>query len=404
MKDSVKNKHVIFLLILGVLVNSLHFCTEPPDEDSRIIPMENAGSRLVIINEVVSWDTTVTLGKVSGKPSDSLLLVLEAEVSPPMLDDTQLQATDITIQGNKAYVSYNIQGEPFGGGVEVYDISAIDNPQLLDGILIDDSDVNGLYVHGSDLFLAIAKESGGPGNYAAVEKFTLAGGLPGTESELVDLPSWAATDVVTSGQNLFVTTGADDGYICILNRNTLEFLDTLQVDDARGIGVDGQNLAVIAGTPARLLVFDGELGDLLGDYTLEGATIPFSKSTVEILGGKALVGIGDGGAQIICLDSGAPLVGLPAPILDDLPVELTVTNAVTAQGDVVFMANGEAGVYVGQTNTQLTSNNCNINEMALVGKLQLGDDQSVNHISYRSGMLFIASGLGGLKIISIVDA
>lgn len=388
------------ILVLGTLLS----CTEPPDE-TRIATMTNAANRVTAINEVVAWDTTVTLGKASGQPTDSLLLILEAEVSPPSLEGVSLQATDISIHGSKAYVSYNIQGENFGGGVDVFDISDINEPELIGGILIDDSDVNGLYVHGNEMFLAIAKEPGADTEYAALEIIQLSGGIPETNSEIINLPSWAATDVVVSGNNVFVTTGAENGYICILDRSNLTFIDSIQVDDARGVSVESQTVAVIAGTPARLFVFDGDAGELLGEYSLTGASIPFSKSTVEIIGGKALVGIGDGGTNIVCLGDGvgSVLAELAAPSVVGLAPELTVTNAVTAQGDIVFMANGEAGVYVGQTDRQLTSNNCNIDELNLVGKLIFDEDQSVNHVAYRSGVLFIASGLGGLKIVSIED-
>jgi len=388
----------IILLVIGILLS----CTEPPEE-TRISIMTEFAGRITPVNEVISWDTTMTLGKTAGKPTDSLLLVFEAEVSPPSIEGVLLQATDISIHGNKAYVAYNIEGEGFGGGVDVFDISDINEPELIGGILIDDSDVNGLYIHGNKMFLAIAKQPGTEIEYAALERIELSGGIPGTNSETVDLPSWAATDVVVAGNNVFVTTGADNGYICILDAASLAFVDSIQIDDARGVGVESQNVAVIAGTPARLFVFDGDAGELQGEYSLSGASIPFSKSTVEIIGGKALVGIGDGGTNIVCLSDGDILADLAAPIVSGLPAELTVTNAVTAQGDIVFMANGEAGVYAGQTNRQLTSNNCNIDELNLVGKLIFDEDQSVNHVAYKSGVLFIASGLGGLKIVSIED-
>jgi hypothetical protein len=37
----------------------------------------------------------------------------------------------------------------------------------------------------------------------------------------------------------------------------------------------------------------------------------------------------------------------------------------------------------------------------MLGKLQFGMSQSVNHVAYRSSHLFIAAGLGGLKIVKV---
>ncbi len=37
----------------------------------------------------------------------------------------------------------------------------------------------------------------------------------------------------------------------------------------------------------------------------------------------------------------------------------------------------------------------------MLGQLQFGTVQSVNHVAYKSDHLFIAAGLGGLKIVKV---
>ena len=41
-------------------------------------------------------------------------------------------------------------------------------------------------------------------------------------------------------------------------------------------------------------------------------------------------------------------------------------------------------------------------DIALLGQLRFDDLQSVNHVEYEDGMLFVATGLGGLKIVKVV--
>ena len=43
-------------------------------------------------------------------------------------------------------------------------------------------------------------------------------------------------------------------------------------------------------------------------------------------------------------------------------------------------------------------------QLTMLGRLRFGDLQSVNHVTYRSGHLFIAAGLGGLKIVKVNGA
>ncbi len=393
----------IWLLQLGLagLILIVASCTESNVQD-RVVTMTGSdlSGRLQEIHEVVSWDTTVTLKKTSGRARDSLLLILQAETSTPVLDGNALQATDISIEGNRAYVTYALRGDAFGGGVDVFNITDNTKPVLEAGIYIKDSDVNGICVTGNDMYLAIAREPGSGVEYAALEHFTLKGGLPGTKSDLIDLPSWAATDVTVSGNQVFVTTGAVNGYICILNKTSLALVNQISLEDARGVAAENNKVAVFAGTPAHLYYLNSE-GSALADYSLTGATIADSKSTVEVLGGKAIIAAGDGGMQIVCLESGDILGEIPVPAVNGLDASVCVANAATANNDLIFIANGEAGVYAVQCDKSLNANQCDTGSLQLQGKLVFDTNISANDVLYRAGTLFVASGLGGLKIISI---
>jgi hypothetical protein len=153
--------------------------------------------------------------------------------------------------------------------------------------------------------------------------------------------------------------------------------------------------------PARLVTFDRGGGTVEFDYTLTGATIEFSKSTVELKDGKAFIGVGDGGTQIVCLSDGSVLQEVAQPLVNGLTADKTVTNAVTAYKRTMFMANGEAGVYVAMAPENFDKKGCEVEPLNIVGSIRFDELQSANHVLYRNDMLFVATGLGGLKIVSV---
>ena len=92
---------------------------------------------------------------------------------------------------------------------------------------------------------------------------------------------------------------------------------------------------------------------------------------------------------------------MPQPNVAGLDATVTVTNAATTDNKTLFMANGEAGVYVAMAVTRFDSKDCTVDNLQLLGKFRFDDFQSVNHVTYRNDVLFIAGGLGGLKILTV---
>ncbi|MDH4275470.1 MAG: hypothetical protein OEW08_10560, partial [Gammaproteobacteria bacterium] len=364
---------------------------------------EQLGSRVSYQQTVVSIDTSQVLSKtgpssyaVASAPAQDVTLALVAEVSPPTINGLTLQATEVRVLGNRAYVTYNYQGDTFAGGIEVFDISRPSAPKLVSSALFDDTDVNGVAIQGDTLYLASATSNSAFSSPAILEVMNLQGGLLTSSSTVIGLPSYAGTDVDIAGNYIYVTSGAANGVLSIFSRNDLNLWSRVSIDDARGVDADSEAIAVVAGTPGRIHTHDYTTGIALSQYNLTGATIPNSKSTVEIKQGKAFLGMGDGGAQIICLDTGVVMATINPPVIAAFPPERTVTNAVTAYKRAMFIANGEAGVYVALADQNFNANRCVVNNLTVVGKLQFAQEQSVNHIVYRADMLFVASGLGGV--------
>ena len=84
------------------------------------------------------------------------------------------------------------------------------------------------------------------------------------------------------------------------------------------------------------------------------------------------------------------------------PIFRSVTNAVDASGQYVYISNGEAGVYVAQASQALEnlSGDTPIS-LTVLGKLRFSSQQSVNHVAFNGSTLVVASGLGGVKIVTV---
>ncbi|MDH5216515.1 MAG: hypothetical protein OEX19_02395 [Gammaproteobacteria bacterium] len=392
-----------FYIVLFVV---FYGCTEINTAPLEITnDQDTLSGRVSLSNEVLTIETTTSSQKpgIRAKAKDELTLTLVATVTPPSHEGQVLQANEIIIKGNRAYVGYNVKGETYLGGVDVFDISDPGKPVLTSSAILNNSDVNGLAIQGNTLYLATASGNASLTSPAALEIIEL-DGLDLTDNhQLIDLKSYAATDVDISGNTLYVTSGADGGQVVQIDANTLEVNTELALEDARGVDTDGLQVGVVAGTTARLLSFDSKTNENEGDYLLDGATIPFSKSTIEIKKGMAVLGLGDGGTQVVCLSDGRVLEHITPPVVAGLDSSVTVTNAATAYKRSIFISNGEAGVYVAMTDSNISSNKCELDNLELVGKLQLDMKESVNHVTYRNDVLFVAAGTGGLQIVQIED-
>ena len=401
-----KSIHVILLIAVLTIVGILSYCTEPPN-DGRIILENNISTlsnRVTYLNEVIEIDTSLQTPGLAKSAVHPVSLVLIAEVDPPSIDGQILQATDVFVKSNKAYVSYNMIGEPYLGAVDIFDVRDEEDPELKSSMLFTDSDVNGLTFEGVYLYLAMATNREEFDSPAVVEKVRIRHNELTDETETFDVPSWAATDVEVTRNHLFVTSGADSGYVTVIKLRNDEVVFSYPVEDARGVATDGRDVAVVAGTPARLVTFDYNSGEILNDFSLEGATINFSKSTVEIHRRKAVLALGDGGTQIICLEDGAVIDQIAPPVVTDLDPSVTVTNAASTDSRTLYMSNGEAGVYVAYTRDRFDSRDCDVDDLQMIGQFRFDDLQSVNNVKAKGHYLFIAGGLGGLKILRVTEA
>ncbi|MEX2117904.1 MAG: hypothetical protein WEB37_13570 [Bacteroidota bacterium] len=370
-------------------------------------PGDLAGRVVYYDDRNVGLDTTVApSGGMLAKSLAPLNMKYRAQVYPPSVNGTALQATHIVLVGSYAYVSYNMAGSTYVGGVDVFDVSNKNKPTLISQAIFSQSDVSAVTYSNGKIYLAEATGDTTFTYPAVVEEITLASNKLSLTSRRVGITSFAATDVVVSGGKLFATSGSGGigvGGLSVIDLTTFTVTASDPFLDARSIDLYGATAVVMQGTPARLRSYNTGTNAFLGSTDVGGANIAESKSTVRIALDRGFVACGDEGTKVVNLNTGALIDSLPSVTVVGLDPSLTVTNAVSFYKDLVFMANGEAGVYIAQAVVNLETVPTTDPNLTLRGVMQFGTAESANFVASFNGLVFVATGLGGLNIVEILN-
>lgn len=346
--------------------------------------------------------------KVPGAPSRfmaprAIKLKLTAEIDPPSINGQVLQATSVAITGTLAVVSYNMRGATYLGAIDVVDISDPKKPALRSRALLQNADVNGISTDGAHVYAAEATGDTGFASPAALEGITLSGSnLILTGGYRGGLSSFAGTSTAVANTKVYATSG--DGGALFAYDLPAWTATSVSLHDARWVDVAAGTVAVVQGTPGRLAVFNATNLASLGSFPFTGADIAESKSTVQLVGGKAFIAAGSGGVQVLSATTGTVVGTVPRPDAASLGLDpsVVVTNAASVDEDLIFISNGEAGVYVAQGDQFFSATGSEAQQtITMLGRLGFDKLQSVNHVAYQAGNLFIAAGLGGLKIVKV---
>ncbi|MFQ6616432.1 MAG: hypothetical protein ACE5HZ_06650 [Fidelibacterota bacterium] len=383
----------------------------PGDQSNDRIAITNDEGRLedrvqYYTEQEVTVDSAGTRPLAKRVASQDFSLKLVAEVTPPSIDGQVLQATSVVIKGNRAIISYNMRGEPYLGAIDVFNISKKKTPKLTSEALFNDTDIHSVSFDAGNVYAATATGDPAFSNPAVLEVIRLTGDKLILEgNERIPLASFAGTCIEATEDVIYATSG-DDGGLGTFDPSSLDPISAIPLHDARWVDVEDDKVVVVQGTPGQLSVFDENDLTPLGTYSFNGADVAESKSTVEILGGKAFVAGGSGGVQILSVVTGSVVGNIPRPDPDALGLDesVVVTNAVSVDDDLLFISNGEAGVYVAQGSEEFDKTGSEEQqEITVLGKLRFDDLQSVNHVTYKGKYLIVAGGLGGLKIVEIED-
>lgn len=352
-------------------------------------------------------------GSLAGPPRSpqssmaSYQLKLRAEVASPIVNGQTLQATSVSIVGSLAVVSYNMIGNPYVGGVDVIDISNQQHPVLVSQALFTNTDVSAVTTSGTNVYVAEATGDTGFVAPAAFEIMQLQGNnLVLSGNRRMGLTSFVATSVAASGTKAYATTG-DAGSLFVIDPTTFAKTDSVAMHDARWVTVGGGKVVVVQGTPGQIWVYnESNMTPVAGSpFAFAGATVAESKSQAEIAGGKAFIAAGDSGVRVHSISTGLKVGTVPRPNPDSLGLSssVVVTNAVAIDQDLLFISNGEAGVYMAQGSQAFSATGAETQQtITMIGRLRFANLQSVNHVAIQNKYLIIAAGLGGLKIVQVI--
>jgi hypothetical protein len=322
-----------------------------------------------------------------------------------VFEAARLQATSVTMNGDHQVVSYAVAGAPHLGGIQVFQKFTKD-PVLRSQVLFRDTEIHAADVAQGFVYGAGATEPGTFTDLAELERFKLEGSkLTLDQYARIGLPSFAATGVTRDERNVYATSGTTGG-LSVLDPGTLATTTFYALDDARWVAVEKNQVAVARGGAlgGNLAVYDEAAGALsaAGLLPFDGADTPEAKTTVEIKKGNAYIAAGRAGVRVISLATGAVRATLDPPVVAGLDPADVAANAVTVDNDLMFISFGGAGVYVAKAG-------CRFDELkdgdplvlTVLGHLAFGDFASTNHVAYLGDHLFVASGLGGLKIVRV---
>ncbi len=417
---TIQRHQTVFLLILGFSLFGYMACTvnnnSASDPDYEIENSESElGQRITETDReipVVSGSSTQTKQKFNR----DFTLNMVAEIDVPVVNDAETQATMVNIFGNsaRAVVSYNVKGDEHIGALDAIQVSssARNAIRVRSGIKFSSAKANAAYIDENRVWVAHSSENGdltGEDGFSAVRSFGLSGFNINDNPSHFGLPGFAANSVHESNDNLYVTSGSNAG-LTILNNDLSDEIDFIDIPEARWVDTDDERIAVLAGSAdsdsetGTLHLFNKSDRSQLAEYPFDGANTPEAKNTVELIGDLAIVAAGQYGTHLINLITGEIVATIPVPdaaSLDLNPDEVE-SNAASADDEFIFIANGEAGVFVAKASQDLRSYSSG-DELTvdLLGYLQFDEFQSANHVAFRNNILFVAAGLGGVKAVTL---
>jgi hypothetical protein len=377
---------------------------------------------------------------------------LVANVAPPTTPNGVLvRATHVTFNSKYAIVTYNREGATFAGALEVYDISNASHPVRISQALFDDMDANVVSSPDEDLtgitngrlYVGGARKIAGTGHVrpAVLSEFSITNGLLGPSVKSIELDGYSTNSIARYGPLVMTSSGNADcdsptdplrGGTAVTRTKIFETgspleglkLKTFCRSQAVAVHHAGPTetsylAALEAGENAKLHVYDmivaykskpsRLLTTTMRTIDLGSVTPVDNKNSMAINRGLVWIAAGDAGVKAFNLGtfSSTPAYTLFA---DDVP-DVTA-NSISIDGDTAYVAYGEAGVYVAKipqcndpTKLVATQVNCSTSGLPLENKVldwygkfsNVGG--SANFAAAKNGLVFVAGGQGGLRII-----
>ncbi|MDR2037526.1 MAG: DUF4114 domain-containing protein [Bacteroidales bacterium] len=226
------------------------------------------------------------------------------------------------------------------------------------------------------------------------------------------LTSYQGTSVKMAKGNIYAATGSGlngtDGGLYIINATDYSRVKFIDLENARSVDVDDNHIYVMQAEHARINKYDlnGNLIAQIYNVTSE-ATQQEAKSEMTVWKDYIFSAMNESGLRMLDLD-GNVVDQLDRPGSDP---ENHVTNSVALNSDkknnsmgdavesnLMLLANGGKGLYWydikkvdGEDQIVLCNNN----------SINFGDGYSANFVASKGNIVFVADGLGGLKVLYI---
>lgn len=364
-------------------------------ENEKIIinsDVQSLNKRINFKNSGVLDIITPSAGKNTPAQAASLPVVLVAEVTPPVYGGRTLKATHVAINGDYAYVSYNTEGEAYGGAVDVINISNPNIPQLVVQAIFPNTDVSAVSYENGKLYITGAASVDAFPNLSSpgfVSAMTLNNGLLTTNYVQTQLTGNVGTSVTSVGNKYYAVSGGA-GDLVAIDKNTNQIQAAIPVADLRAVGQSSNKIVVLSGT-SGIKVYDANSMAPQSSFTTS-VDVPGAKRTIDFLGNNLLVSEGYAGLGVYNFSNGSKVqtIAVPTNVAGVDNADIT-TNAVSVNNQNVFLANGGAGLYIYKNENQALN---------LVGSIEMSG--SCNYTMSKGDYIFAAMGNGGLKIAKMV--
>ena len=337
---------------------------------------------------------------LKSQPQIDYVFTLVAEVDAPSIASQTLQATHVDVYNNTAYVSYNMRGSQNLGAIDIIDITNPSAPIILNTLLFDDKDVNTvkfvdgyIYFGGQDI----------DGGYVAKVDSDLDG------SDIV-IFSWGeqtnpySLNSMDSDNNNIWFTGGDNGglYIVDPDDDGDGIITVYEIFDARSVkSLSNGEIYVLSGNDVYLWngEFMSELGLIESNWVQQ-----HSKADLDANEDYLFAATNRGGGLIVDIRNTPPVVSqrIERPLTPEgMDDEDYVTNSVSVNNELLFWAQGGAGIIVCEV-TPYDEDDKSLPVQEL-GYFDFGGPLSSNFVMSQDNYIFVATGLGGLKILTMVQ-
>jgi hypothetical protein len=336
-----------------------------------------------------------------------------AEVAPLVIDGVTLSATHITLDDNKAYVSYHQQGNNHKGAVEIIDLNNANFPSIISQAYFANSDINAVAsgfannssnlkvwlamsdaIHGAQLYELEATGDNFTENFKRVNLSNIIDGSGVSAS---------ANGIAVTNNYLYVTSGKTYGGTAVLNKQSLTGVSSESYSNAKYVAVNGainnsEVVSLVTGDDAAIKV--GKVRGNLSTTSYDIGSI-FHQNVMQTYRGKSTMEFSPMNNNHLYVAKGKDGIAMVditnGNILNESKGTMLVvgnTNGVTTDGDYIYAANGSDGISIAPHPTSTGED-----IMPFFHWDMAENDASANYIIADGEWVFIAKGGGGFKIL-----